>query len=460
MTHDALRAAASYAEAFLKDLPHRPAGARATPEQLRDRLGGPLPDEGAASGREVIADLIKGAEDGIVATAGPRYFGFVIGGALPVTTAADWLTSLWDQNTGLYVAAPSACAVEEIAGAWLKELLGIPASASFSFVTGCQMAHFTALAAARHHVLARAGWDVETDGLHGAPPITVIAGAERHSTVDRTLRYLGIGTKSIVEVAADEQGRMTLDGTRRALDSADGPTIVITQAGNVNTGAFDPTGAIADAAHEQGAWVHVDGAFGQWAATAPQRAHLLDGAERADSWATDGHKWLNVPYDSGLAFCIHPEAHSAAMRMRASYLVHEEGGALREPMDWTPESSRRARGFPTYAAIRSLGRSGIGEMVERCCLNAARFADQLGAETDVEVVNDVVLNQVLVSFGDDDRTRQVIARVQADGTCWLGGTVWKDRALMRISVSNWATTADDVDRSVEAILRCARAVTS
>ena len=455
MIEEVLSDTAAYAEAFLKELPDRPPITGASIEELRAALGGRLP-EGAASASDVIAGLIDGAEPGIVATTGPRYFGFVIGGALPVTIAADWLTSLWDQNTGLFVAAPAACVVEEVAGAWLKELLAIPETASFSFVTGCQMAHFTGLAAARHHVLAQRDWDVEADGLHGAPPVTVVAGAERHSTVDRTLRYLGFGTRSVVEVPADDQGRMSLEATRATLADVDGPAIVITQAGNVNTGAFDPIGEIADVAHERGAWVHVDGAFGQWAAASPSHAHLLDGAERADSWATDGHKWLNVPYDSGLAFCAHPEAHSASMRMRASYLVHNEDGDQREPMDWTPESSRRARGFTAYAAIRALGRSGIAEMVDRCCANARRFAEALSAEPGIEVVNTVVLNQVLVSFGDDDRTRRVVQAVQADGTCWMGGTTWHGRALMRISVSNWATTADDVDRSVSAIRRCAR----
>ena len=454
VTEEVLVDTAAYAEAFLKELPDRPPVTGTPVEEIRTALGGPLP-EGPTDASAVIARLIDGAEPGIVATTGPRYFGFVIGGALPASIAADWLTSLWDQNTGLFVAAPAACVVEEVSGAWLKQLLNIPESASFSFVTGCQMAHFTCLAAARHHVLAQQGWDVEADGLAGAPRVTVIAGAERHSTVDRTLRYLGFGTRSVVEVAADGQGRMDLDATRAALEASEGPTIVITQAGNVNTGAFDPIGQIADAAHDRGAWVHVDGAFGQWAAASPAQSHLLDGAERADSWATDGHKWLNVPYDSGLAFCAHPEAHSAAMRMRASYLVHNEEADYREPMDWTPESSRRGRGFTVYAAIRSLGRSGIAEIVDRCCANARRFAEKLSDQGGIEVLNDVVLNQVLVSFGDDERTRKIVERVQADGTCWMGGTVWHGRALMRISVSNWATTTDDVDRSVAAILRCA-----
>ncbi|MFP5351310.1 MAG: pyridoxal phosphate-dependent decarboxylase family protein [Actinomycetota bacterium] len=453
----ALRAAAAYAEDFIARLPERRVGTDASADELRAVLGGPLPEE-PQPGADVIDSLIKGTEPGVVATAGPRFFGFVIGAALPTTVAADWLTSVWDQNAGLFAAGPSASVVEEVAGSWLKELLNIPAHASFSLVTGCQMAHFVGLASARHHVLAEAGWDVERDGLQGAPPITVVAGAERHVTIDRALRYLGLGTAVVSAVDADDQGRMEMGSFRDVLARAEGPTIVCAQAGNVNTGSFDPLTEICDAAHEQGAWVHVDGAFGAWAAVAPSLRPLLAGAERADSWATDAHKWLNVPYDSGLAFCAHPNSHRAAMSVHASYLVQSEDGGERDQMDWTPEFSRRARGFTTYAAIRSLGRRGITEMIERSCANARRFADALAAEPGVEIVNDVVLNQVLVSFGDDERTKAVIERVQADGTCWLGGTVWHGRALMRISVSSWSTTAEDVDVSVEAILRCAREV--
>jgi len=451
----ALHAAAAYADDFLSRLAERPVGSRSTAEELRAVLGGPLPEDPERPA-DVIDALTKGAEPGVVATAGPRFFGFVIGGALPTTVAADWLTSVWDQNAGLYAAGPAASVVEEVCGSWLKEVLRIPADASFSLVTGCQMAHFVGLASARHHVLAEAGWDVERDGLQGGPPIAVIAGAERHVTIDRALRYLGMGTSRVIEIPADEQGRMRLDLTRAALYGTEGPTIVVTQAGNVNTGAFDPIGAICDSAHLKGAWVHVDGAFGQWAAASDDRAFLLDGTERADSWATDAHKWLNVPYDSGLAFCAHPAPHRAAMSVHASYLVQSGDDRERDQMDWTPEFSRRARGFAVYAALRSLGRKGVAEIVDRCCSNARRFAEALGKEPGVEIVNDVVLNQVLVSFGDNDRTRGVIERIQKDGTCWLGGTVWHGRALMRISVSNWSTTTADVDRSVDAILRCAR----
>ena len=392
-----------------------------------------------------------------MATPGGRFFGFVIGGSLPAALAADWLASAWDQNAGLYVAAPAASVVEEVCGAWLSELFGLPEGISFGLVTGGQMANFTALAAARHHVLERAGWDVEADGLLGAPRVRVLVGEERHVTIDRALRFLGLGTSSLRPVPADEQGRMRPDALRSALAESSGPTIVCAQAGNVNTGAFDPLDAICDAAGD--AWVHVDGAFGMWAAASPSLRHLVRGIERADSWATDAHKWLNVPYDSGLAFCAHPDVHRAAMGTQASYLVYSEAGE-RDQLDWNPEASRRARGFPIYAAIRSLGRSGVADLIDRCCAHARRFAEALAREPGVEVLADVVLNQVLVRFldpgGDHDaRTRAVVEAVQQDGTCWLGGTTWQGKAAMRISVSNWSTTTEDVDRSVAAILRAA-----
>jgi glutamate/tyrosine decarboxylase-like PLP-dependent enzyme len=321
------------------------------------------------------------------------------------------------------------------------------------------MAHVTALAAARHHVLAGAGWDILRDGLQGSPRIRVLAGEERHVTVDRALRYLGIGSSQIEAIPADGQGRMDAAPLRAALADGDGPTIVCAQAGNVNTGSFDPLLEIADAVEGTGAWLHVDGAFGLWAAVSPRFRHLVAGADRADSWATDAHKWLNVPYDSGIAFCAHPDSHRAAMAVRASYLEQADADAARDQMDWVPEFSRRARGFPIYAAIRALGREGIAAMVERCCDHAERFAELLAAEPGVEILNDVVLNQVLVRFGDDDAvTRATIAAVQEDGTCWLSGTVWQGRAAVRISVSSWRTTTEDVDRSVGAILEAAAAV--
>ena len=442
---------------YLEGLPTRRVPGPATLAELRAALGGPLP-EGPTPPREVIAELARAAEPGVIASSSGRYFGFVVGGATPAAVAADWLTSAWDQNAGLYVLGPAAAVVEDVAGAWLAELLGLPAGVSVGFVTGAQMANVTALAAARHEILSRAGWDVETAGLSGAPPLRVLAGQARHGTIDRALRFLGLGTGSVVAVDSDDQGRMSAAVLRRALDAGDGPAIVCAQVGNVNSGAVDPVGAICEAAHRHGAWVHVDGAFGLWAAASPRLRPLVAGVELADSWATDAHKWLNVPYDSGLVFCAHPEAHRAAMGARAGYLMLGAGDE-RDALHYGPEHSRRARGFPVYAAVRALGRSGVAELVERCCALARRFADLLSA-AGVEVLNEVVLNQVLVRFpaadGDHDgRTRRVIERVQRDGTCWMSGTTWNGHAAMRISVSNFATDEEDVDRSVAAILRCA-----
>jgi glutamate/tyrosine decarboxylase-like PLP-dependent enzyme len=441
---------ADYAADFVESLDTRPIRAEADVEQLTAALGGPLPETGLDP-QAVLASLVEAASPGIAGLPSGRYFGFVIGGAVPAAIAADWMTSVWDQNAGLYAAGPSAAVVSEVARGWLAELLGLPAHVSVAYVTGCQMAHVTALAAARHHVLARAGWDVAADGLAGSPPIRVVVGARRHVTVDRALRLLGIGASAVVVVPADDQGRMRA----AELPPLDGPTIVCAQAGEVNTGAFDPLDEIADRAAEAGAWLHVDGAFGLWAAASPALRGLVRGVERADSWATDCHKWLNVPYDSGLAFCAHPDAHRAAMRVTASYLVQTDDEQRRDEVDWAPEFSRRARGFAAYAAIRELGRDGIAELVDRCCAHARRFAAALEA-SGAEILNDVVLNQVLVRFGDGERTRAVIERVQADGTCWLGGTQWEGEHAMRISVSNWRTTEDDVDRSVAAIVAAAR----
>jgi glutamate/tyrosine decarboxylase-like PLP-dependent enzyme len=460
MAHDELlRLTADYAAQYLGSLDERPVAAPASIEELRSALWGPLP-QGPTHPDHVVAELIAAAEPGVVGTAAGRYFGFVIGGALPAALAADWLTSTWDQNAGLVVAGPSAAVVEEVALEWLRELLGLPEGVSAGFVTGCQLAHVTALAAARHHVLAQAGWDLAARGLQGSPSIRILVGAERHVTVDRAFRFLGLGTDQIEAIPADAQGRMVAGELRAALAGATGPIIVCAQAGNVNTGSFDPLDEIADLAESAGAWLHVDGAFGLWAAASPRHRHLLAGAERADSWATDGHKWLNVPYDSGIAFCAHPEAHRAAMSVRAAYLEQSDPEAGRDQMDWNPEFSRRARGFPIYAAVRSLGRSGIAELVERSCRRAGQFAELLGAADGVAILNDVVLNQVLVRFGDDDATtHEVVRRVQEDGTCWLSGTRWQGAAAMRISVSNWQTTAEDVERSAAAILEAAAAVT-
>ena len=459
MSRQLLHDAASYAADFLERLPSRSVGAPAGAAQLRAALDGPLPVE-PIEPAEVVAALAEGVEPGAVGIPGRRYFGFVIGGALPAALAADWLTSTWDQNAGLFAAGPAASIVEEVAGRWLIDLLALPPLASFAFVTGCQMANFTALAAARNAVLGAAGWDVEDRGLVGAPPIRVLVGAERHITVDRALRYLGLGRAALEVVPADAQGRMRPEELETALAGTDGPTIVCAQAGNVNTGAFDPVADICDLAHATGAWVHVDGAFGLWARCSPKLAHLAPGIERADSWATDGHKMLNVPYDSGIALCAHPAAHRAAMSVHASYLVHEGEGGERDEMDWTPEFSRRARGFAIYAALRALGRRGVEAMVERCCSHAQRFTAHLSGSPLAEVLNDVVFNQVLVRLrsgdGDDDAfTRRVVSAVQADGTCWLSGSEWQGKAVMRISVSNWSTTEEDVDRSAAVILRIA-----
>ena len=380
--------------------------------------------------------------------AGPRFFGFVIGGSLPVTLAANWLAGAWDQNAAMYRASPGVAHLEQVALRWLLDVLRLPADATGAFVTGATVANLTALAAARHAVLKRAGWNVEADGLFGAPPITVIVGAEVHPSVTKALGMLGLGRNRVVRVPVDGQGRMRADAVPRI----SGPTIVIVQAGNVNTGSFDPIAEICAKAHAAGAWVHVDGAFGLWAAAPTKLAPLTAGMSDADSWATDAHKWLNVPYDSGLAFVRDPLALQAAMAITAEYLLTQT--ECRNPCDFTPELSRRARGVEVWAALRSLGRAGLAEMFERNCAQARRFAEKLRADG-CEILNDVVLNQVLVSFGDAEKTKRVIASIQEEGTCWAGVTVWQGRTAMRISVSSWATTDADVDRSVAAMLRAA-----
>jgi glutamate/tyrosine decarboxylase-like PLP-dependent enzyme len=415
------------------------------------RALGSLPD-GPTKPSVVVDELAIVIEPTLVATAGPRYFGFVVGGALDSATAVDILATGWDQVAFNPTTSPGAALVEDVAGGWLKELLGLPAGASFGFVTGGQAANTVGLAAARHHVLANAGWDVEERGLIGGPHVRVVAGVERHATIDRTLRLLGIGVSGIEPVAADEQGALDVDDLTRVLvgGGAD-PTIVCLQAGNVNSGAFDDLTAATAIAHERNAWVHVDGAFGLWAAASADTRHLVAGIDSADSWATDGHKWLNVPYDSGYVFCAHPDAHRAAMSFTASYLTGHGEGGLRAPSDYALESSRRARGFATFAALRELGRSGVADLVDRCCALARRFAAQLDRLDGVTIANDVVLNQVLVRFGDDEQTDRVVAEVQHSGECWMGATTWHGQRLMRISVSSWRTTEEDVDRSVAAI---------
>jgi glutamate/tyrosine decarboxylase-like PLP-dependent enzyme len=450
--YDVLDHAARHALDFLGTLPDRPVGPRATREELLAALSAPLSDEGEDA-ISVINTVAAGAGPGLVATAGPRFFGFVIGGALPVALAADWLTSAWDQNAGIYVASPAASVVEDVAREWVLEIFDLPRTASLGFVTGCQMANYTALAAARHGVLRRAGWNVETSGLYGAPPVALIVSAEAHITIHSAMRMLGFGTDALQRVETDEQGRMRAGALRDAMRNVNGPAIVCAQAGNVNSGSVDPLREIAEIAHERGAWLHVDSAFGLWGRASRSRRALLDGIDLADSWATDAHKWLNVPYDSGIVIVRDSAAHRASMTVSAEYL-EQTAGAERDELDWVPEFSRRARGFATYAALRHLGRRGVESLVDRCCDHARRFAEILGRDPRVRVLNDVVLNQVLVRFGDDDAlTRDVVTRVQRDGTCWLAGSTWKGVAVMRISVSNWSTTEEDVERSAAAILR-------
>jgi glutamate/tyrosine decarboxylase-like PLP-dependent enzyme len=450
---DALRSTAERVIAFREGLGERPVGPEVDLAELRAALGGPLPAEGAEP-EAVIEQLASAVDGGLVASAGPRYFGFVVGGALDAATCADLLTTGWDQIAFNATSSPAAAAVEQVAGDWLKEALGLPGSASFGLVTGAQGANTVALTAARQSVLARAGWDVGTRGLAGAPPIRVLAGEERHATLDRALRLLGIGTDALEPVAADGNGAIVPHALEQALAAgADGPAIVCLQAGNVNTGACDDLAAGCELARAHGAWAHVDGAFGLWAAASPSKRHLVAGLERADSWALDGHKWLNVPYDNGYVFCADPEVHAASMRYTAAYLSGQGEGAERAPSDFVPESSRRARGFTTWAALRELGRDGLAELVDRCCALAVRFGDGLGAIEGVEIGNEILLNQLLVSFGSDERTDALVAAVQRDGTMWAGATAWQGRRYMRISVSNWSTTEADVDRCVEAIRR-------
>lgn len=448
----ALRRAAELGLDFLDGLEQRHVGARADATELHERLGGPLPETGTDP-TTVIEQLATAVEPGLIGSAGPRYFGFVVGGVLPAAVAADWLTTAWGQNAALQALSPAAAAAEQVAGEWMLELLALPRDASFGLPTGAGIGNAVGLAAGRHAVLARAGWDVEAQGLYGAPEITVVIGDEAHATLLTSLQYLGLGRDRVIRVPTDGEGRMQIDEARRVIGDVDGPLIVAAQAGNVNTGSFDAVGELADlvATHPNG-WLHVDGAFGLWAAATPTLRHLVEGIDRADSWSTDAHKWLNVGYDCGFVAVRDPEAHQAAMSARAAYLMRSDE---RENWEWVMDSSRRARGFALYAAIRSLGREGIAALVERCCALARRIADRLRDADGVEILNDVVLNQVLVRFGDDERTRGVIEAVQADGTAWTGGTTWHGMAAMRISVSNWSTTEADADRTTDAILRCA-----
>jgi len=457
---DLLAEAQGYAAAYLEDVVNRQVGAAVDRQTLIERLGGPLP-EASSDPHVVLANLVRDADPGIVASIGPRYFGFVTGGAVPVSVAADWLASAWDQNGGMYVMSPALAVMEDIVAGWLLETLHLPAGASVGFVTGAHMANFTCLAAARHEVLRRVGWNVEAHGLQRAPRVTIVSGDHAHVSVIGALRMLGFGANEVVRVPVDDQGRVQLDAFQHTLAGIDGPVIVCAQAGNVGSGGSDPIGGMLVAARPRGAWVHVDGAFGLWAAAVPELAEQVAGIDTADSWTTDAHKWLNVPYDSGLAIVAHPAPHRASMGLQASYLIR---GAEEERvgMDWAPESSRRARVIPLYALFRTLGRAGIQAMIRQTVALARRMATRLTSEPGVHVLNDIVLNQVLVRFdGDsarttDEATVDVIARVQADGTCWVGGATWFEEQVMRISISNWSTTQEDIDRSAEAILGCYR----
>lgn len=451
---DLLIRTAQIATGWLQSLDRRPVAALATVDELRSRLGGPLPLR-PVDPLVVVEDLARAAEPGLIAMPSGRYFGFVIGGGLPAAVAADWLTSVWDQCPGFYACGPAASVAEEVAGGWLGRLLGLPEHASFAFVTGCQMAHLTGLAAARHHVLQAVGWDVEELGLSGAPPIRVLVGARRHVSIDRALRFLGIGRASWIVIPADRSARIRVPRLREELAAGDAPTIICAQAGEVNTGAFDDLDAIADAAAQTGAWLHIDGAFGLWAAASPALRHLVKGAGRADSWAFDAHKWLNVPYDSGLAFCAHPGSHRAAMTATAGYLVQGGPGEPRDAMDWTPAFSRRARGFAVYAALRSLGQQGVTELVERTCAHARTFAEGLAGIPGCELLNEVVINQVLFRFKDDQATDRVLRGVVDSGEAWMSGTTFDGRRAIRLSVSNWQTTGSDITRALEAFRNAA-----
>jgi glutamate/tyrosine decarboxylase-like PLP-dependent enzyme len=458
MHREVLNRAHEIASRYLDDVATRHVGGVATREWLLEALGGPLP-QGPSDPLLVLEEMVEKADPGIVASAGPRYFGFVTGGAVPITVAAEWLGSAWDQNACLYVLSPAISVMEDVVAGWILEMLDFPRQSGVGFVTGCHLANFTCLAAARHEVLRREGWNVETQGLQRAPRVRVIVGGEAHITAIGALRYLGFGSEELAVIPVDEQGRMRADALARALATGSGPTIVCAQAGNVSTGASDRFDEIIQAAHERGAWVHVDGAFGLWARVVPELRDQVRGIENADSWATDAHKWLNVPYDSGIAIVRDAAPHRAAMGLKASYL---QRGADEERvgMDWVPDSSRRARILPLYALFRTLGRDGIADLVRRNCELARRMADTLSATPGITILNDVTLNQVLVQFKDDETTRRVIAAVQAEGTCWAGGAQWQGKQAMRISVSNWSTTEADIDQSADAMVTAFSSVSS
>lgn len=445
----ALERAHAHAVEWLASIPTRPVGPRQTASELVTRFAAPLPDH-PTDAAEVVDELARLAEPGLMAMPSGRFFGWVIGGTLPSALAADWLVSAWDQNGGLRFATPATAAIEEAAGGWLLDLLGLPSGADVGFTTGATMANFVGLAAGRQQVLTRAGWDLDHDGLSGSPRIRVFVGRERHAVIDLALRYLGLGAP--IEIDADSEGRLIASALAEAMDSTSGPAIVCLQAGNLHSGAFDPIGEATAVAHERGAWVHVDGAFGLWAAASPVYRHHLAGLETADSWATDAHKTLNVPYDCGVAIVAQPEVMRSTFSVHTSYLIGDDEGPG-DPHEKVPELSRRARGVPVWAALRSLGRFGVIALVDSLAANARKLADGLSALPGVEILNDVVFTQVSVSFGDDERTRRITARLIADGTTWMSGSRWQGRDILRISVSNWSTDAEDIAASVDAVAR-------
>ena len=454
-----LEAALENALVYLEGLDRASVAATVDLATLRSRLGKALPNEGVPP-EQVVADLVKDVAGGILGSAGGRFFGWVIGGSVPAALAADWLTSAWDQNSGHHSCGPAAAVVEEVSGNWLKQILGLPAQASFALVTGCQMAHVTCLAAARHAILAKQGWDTEKRGLYGASPIRVVTSDNRHETFDRAIRLLGMGLAQVEYLPADCDGQLPANSLEQALKAdSSAPTIVLLQAGDVNTGKYDSFEKLIPIAKHYGAWVHVDGAFGLWAAASARYRYLVKGVAEADSWATDGHKWLNVPYDCGYAFVADAEAHRASMSSHAAYLTQD--GDARDQLDWTPEWSRRARAFPTYAALRQLGRNGVSDLVERCCQHAHSLVMEMGRLPGAEVVSEPVINQGLVRFLDpkpgasdadhDRRTEEVIAGILTSGEAFFGGTTWRGRRAMRVSVSSWLTSEEDVRRVVRAV---------
>lgn len=453
-----LSLAQHHAFSYLQNLDRAPVGATVDVQTLRQRLNKPLAGAGVPP-EQVVTELVKDVEGGLLASAGGRFFGWVIGGALPAALAADWLTSTWDQNAALYATAPAAAIVEEVAGLWLKEILRLPAHASFALVSGCQMAHATCLAAARHAVLAERGWDVEARGLYGAPPIRILSSTQLHGSFERAVRLLGLGRDQVVCLTSDTHDRLEPDALQKALEAdPSAPTIVLLQAGDINIGACDDFESLIPLAKRHGAWVHVDGAFGLWAAASPRYRHLVKGVEAADSWATDGHKWLNVPFDCGYAFIADTDAHRASMTHRAAYITHHDDA--RDEMDWNPEWSRRSRGFSTYAALRQLGRDGVADLIERCCRHAHSLVMGIGSLPGAEVLWEPTINQGLVRFLDpsseqdhDRRTDEVIAAIVAAGEAFFGGTTWRGKRAMRVSVCNWQTSPEDVRRSINSVAR-------